>query len=116
MLIAWVFFKSDTITKGVDTLKQLFISHGLSVQSIFEAGGGSVAGKSVLWLVYILICVAVLFWQDYEHEKNIRIREILAAKPYYVQVAFYFALAFTLIIFGAYGSQYVASNFIYFEF
>ena len=76
----------------------------------------AVNGNYIRNIIFIAVCIIAIIVVDLLHENQKSIRTIVCSKPYPIRLAFYLILAFTIIIFGAYGNQYVASNFIYFEF
>ena len=53
---------------------------------------------------------------EYPEEKGFSVREYVCKKPYPVRLAFYLILAFAIIIFGAYGRQFILKDFIYMDF
>ena len=111
MMFAWVFFNASSIRAALQILKNMLrrpmLRHVMAVFSEKTVDGPNRT------LIYFAICIVLIVAVDLLHEKGISIREFISKRPYPVRLAFYLILAFTLIIFGAYGDQYIASNFIY---
>lgn len=120
MMFAWVFFNSKTFMDAIRLLSRLFCSNLFSISNlmwIFYNPESSMNGQTeVIWLGFILCAVIVLLIVDFCHERNIAIRKGLMSKIYPIRMILYLALVFALLVFGAYGDDYVAGNFIYFEF
>ena len=118
MIFAWVFFNSRTFIDGVHMLGRIFsgIPGFGQITTVFDSGSDVLVGSWKIWLPYLLVCVLVLFVVDLLHEKDVHIRENIEKKPYAVRMLVYLAIIFTIIIFGAYGSQINVSNFIYVNF
>ena len=76
----------------------------------------AVNGNYLRNIIFVGVCLVSIVAVDLLHINGKSLRKIVCSKPYPIRLAFYLLLAFTLIIFGAYGDQYIASNFIYFEF
>lgn len=76
----------------------------------------AVNGNYIRNIIFVFVCIVAIIIVDLLHENGKSVRTIISNKIYPVRLAFYLLLVFTLIVFGAYGDQYVASNFIYFEF
>ena len=53
---------------------------------------------------------------DLLHERNIRIREWILQQNLLFRWVVYFIAIFTILIFGFYGPNYDAAQFIYFQF
>ena len=115
MMFAWVFFNSSSFKQAIALLKRFLTTPSLSQMTAVIYSDG-VSGEWINWLIYIVICIIVLIGIDLLHENNIFLRQIVNAKSYPVRLLFYLMLAFALIVLGAYGEQYNASNFIYFDF
>ncbi len=118
MIFAWVFFNASSFGAALSMLGRVFagIPSLGQIKEIFLGEGTSVIGLWPNWLLYILLCAGALILADALHERGIAIRESVERRPYLVRMLFYLALIFTLVIFGAYGDQYDARDFIYFGF
>ena len=117
MIFAWVFFNSKSFGDAIQMFVRIVADRTLGLGQLVEvANADSLQCSIINILVYTVLCVCVLLFVDLLREKGVFIREKIESKPYPIRMAFYLACIFTLIVFGAYGTQYLSSNFIYFEF
>lgn len=112
MMFAWIFFRSPSFNSASGFIGRLFAAPVSGNILSAEAAGPD----NEHYLGYLFVCSVVMLLIDLLHERGKSLRTIVSRKPYPVRLAFYLLLVFTLIVFGAYGTQYVPSNFIYFEF
>lgn len=115
MMFAWIFFNTRTFKDALGMIRNIFVLPGISqMQDVIHTGvEGALA---INWFIYLAVCVVALVVVDLLHESGKSIRVMISQKPFGLRLLFYCMLAFIIIIFGAYGDKYVASNFIYFEF
>ena len=64
----------------------------------------------------IAIALVLVWFVGVQHEKGIQIREWIAAKPLLIRWLIYYGAIFAILIFGAYGFGYNASDFVYMQF
>lgn len=115
MMFAWVFFNARSFVDGLKIIeKMIALPRRKNLLALLRSD--AINGNEVRILIFVLICVLMIFLVDLLHENEKHVRTIISRKRYPIRLAFYLIIAFTIIIFGAYGTQYVASNFIYFEF
>lgn len=113
MMFAWIFFNSKSFTEATQIIKRLFIAP--RINQLKDIVFSSIMdGKR--FFIYIIIAIIAIILVDLLHENGKSIRQIICQKRYPIRLLFYLILAFTIIIFGAYGERYVASNFIYLNF
>ncbi|MBQ6020849.1 MAG: MBOAT family protein [Clostridia bacterium] len=114
MMFAWVFFNASSVRVALQILKNMLrrplLRHLLAVFSDRTVDGPART------LIYFALCIALLIVVDLLHEKGFSVREYVCKKPYPVRLAFYLILAFAIIIFGAYGRQFILKDFIYMDF
>ena len=118
MMFAWIFFNSASMGDASAMINRIFTG-GLGMWQITDifAGESALAGTAIRnFMAYIVLCIVSLLAVDIVHEKEISIGERAIEKGFAAQAALVIVLLFALVVFGAYGSQYSASNFIYFEF
>ena len=115
MMFAWVFFNSQSMGAALGMIKRLIAVPSLG-QFLTVMYSGAVNGGFVRNFMLIAVGAVCVIAVDLLHEKGKTVSGIISRTPYAVRLAFYLVLIFGLIIFGAYGEQYIASNFIYFEF
>lgn len=109
----WVFFRADTLSDAIGILRQLFAGGYLS--TLFDGGLYSLGLSRLdfrLGIFFILILLAV----DVLHERNVRIRDWILRQALWFRWTIYLAAIFTILIFGFYGPNYDAAQFIYFQF
>ena len=115
MMLAWVFFNSKSFMQALRMIRNIFVVPRLG-QFFAPFYSEAVNGNYLRNTIFFFFCIVVILFADLLHEKGKSLRTIICDRPYPIRLAFYLILAFTLIIFGAYGNQYVASDFIYFKF
>jgi D-alanyl-lipoteichoic acid acyltransferase DltB (MBOAT superfamily) len=113
MMFAWIFFNSKSFTEALQIIKRLFVFPRIN-QLKDIVFSDIIDGKR--FFVYIISVIFAVILVDLLHENGKSIRSIICQKSYPVRLLFYLTLAFIIIIFGAYGERYIASNFIYIEF
>ena len=109
----WVFFRADTLSDAIGILRQLFAGGYLS--TLFDGGLYSLGLSRLdfrLGIFFILVLLAV----DVLHERNVRIRDWILRQALWFRWTIYLAAIFTILIFGFYGPNYDAAQFIYFQF
>ena len=118
MMFAWIFFNSPSMKDAFGFIGRIFCG-GINVSQVTQifTEGSALAGISgAIFMFYILLCAVILVCVDLIHEKGVSIRDSAISRGYIAECVLFFTLIFALIVFGAYGSQYNPSNFIYFEF
>lgn len=75
--------------------------------SIYECGLDS----ANFWMA--IIAIGILLAVDFAHERNVKIQDYIAAQPILVRWTVYYLAVFSIIIFGIYGAEYDAANFVY---
>lgn len=106
---AWIFFRSENIREALYAVKMIFTDFNLEMLSKFNTGLDPVN----LWV--LASSVAVIFIISLLGQK----RDVLAKieeKNIFLRWLIYFLLIFAVLIFGVYGPEFSASQFIYFQF
>lgn len=119
MTFSWVFFFSDSMNSGWNMIKNIFAEPigYYQIQHIFELSDGlGDPRRAFVWILYLAIWIIILFIVDLNHEKGVYLSNGIMRMPFLKRMMIILVMVFTLIVFGAYGSKYVASNFIYVEF
>lgn len=115
MMFAWVFFNSDSFADAIGLLKRIpAVPNFSQITEVYIPI--EMDGFIIRDIIFLAVCIIALFVLDLIHEKGLSLSSIISNRVYPVRLIFYLVLVFTIIIFGSYGDQYVASNFIYFEF
>ena len=115
MMLAWIIFNSNSFHSALGMIKRMLVFPRLG-QLFAVLYSDAVNGNYIRNIIFVFVCIVAIIIVDLLHENGKSVRTIISNKIYPVRLAFYLLLVFTLIVFGAYGDQYVASNFIYFEF
>ncbi len=110
---AWIFFKADGWRMGARIVVSIFRypSPWVMTDGTLYKYGISANMFCVLILFIILLLVV-----DMLHEKNISIRKWIAECNIIVRWLIYYAALCAILVFGAYGMGYQASEFIYMQF
>ena len=112
MMFAWVFFNSKTFSKALKMLKSVLVVPNVNqVVAIFTPY--TEYGNYNKKLAFVLICAVILIMIDILNEKSYCIRSIIIYRPFYIRIFFYAVIMFVFIVFGAYGKEYNAQDFIY---
>lgn len=106
--IFWIFFRANTIGQAFGYFGQMFRHRRL--QTFEEMGLGRAD-----WIV-LACALLILFLVDLMHENGIRIRKKIYEKNFIFRGVVYLGIVWTILLFGVYGYQYDASQFIYFQF
>lgn len=110
---AWIFFRSESLTQAVGVIQKIF--SGFDVWTIYKDGLLSMGLDSANIAVLVFATVLVYLVSRYEHGgrdfvKGVEKMHLFARWP------IYYALIFAVLIFGIYGPEFAASQFIYFQF
>ena len=115
MMFAWVFFNAKSFLQALKMIRSLFVPPSIE-QFLAPFYSDAVTGIIKRNIIIIAIWIVAIIVVDVLHEKGKSVRTIFCNRSFPLRLAFYLVLIFSIIIFGAYGDHYNASNFIYFEF
>lgn len=110
---SWIFFRAATLEDAVTFLKQMFASFNPWV--LFD-GTLYTLGLSQIDFWVGVLSILVIFIVDSLHERKVHIREWILEQNLVFRWVIYFVAIFTILIFGFYGPNYDAAQFIYFQF
>lgn len=111
---AWIFFRADSISVALTYIERLFTR--LDPWSLTTGLLYSI-GLDRQEMNILLISIAVLLFVDImKYKNNIRFENITDKQNFWVRGLTIFVLIFVIIIFGAYGFNFDAQQFIYFQF
>ena len=105
--------RAGAIPIAISIFKNIFAQFNIWVffdNSLYSYG----LDRRNFWLV--LIALMLLLIVSVLHERGTCVRDIIAQKNILVRWTVYYALIFSIIIFGIYGPGYDASSFIYAQF
>lgn len=109
----WIFFRAATLEDAVTVIRQLFSSFNPWV--LFD-GTLYTLGLSMIDFWVGIVAIAMILAVDVLHERGVRIREWILNQNLLFRWMVYFIAIFTILIFGFYGPNYDAAQFIYFQF
>ena len=111
--ITWIFFKSDNIKMAVTILCNMCRADNVWVlfdHSLLNLGLGLSEWLILLFAVFILLGV------DLAHEHGVHLRQKFSEQNFLFRWIIYIGAAMGILLFGVYGPQFSASEFIYFQF
>ncbi len=112
--LAWVFFRADTIYIAADYIARIFTQinpWALTTGVIYSLGLERQEMNILLIAVAVMLIVDIL-----KYKRNIRFENIADNQNFWVRGLIIMTLIFAVIIFGAYGYNFDAQEFIYFQF
>ncbi len=112
--LAWVFFRADNLTIAIEYIKRIFTHPDL-----WALTDGTIynLGLERQEMNILLIAIIVLFVVDLiKYRRGVRFEHIADNQNSWVRGAILLCLIFAVIVFGAYGYEFDAQEFIYFQF
>lgn len=110
---AWIFFRADSIGDAVGFIGRIFTSFN---PWIFFDGSLYELGLTQKEFQIAILAIIVLLVVDAIHYKGMRIRPFLAKQQIWFRWAVYMVAICIVLVFGVYGPEFDASQFIYFQF
>lgn len=110
---SWIFFRAATLEDAVTVIRQLFASFNPWI--LFD-GTLYTLGLSQIDFWVGVLAILTIFAVDILHERGVHIRDWVLEQNLFFRWAVYLAALFTILIFGFYGPNYDAAQFIYFQF
>jgi alginate O-acetyltransferase complex protein AlgI len=101
--------RAESVSDAFSMMKKVLTFAGASG----EAHGLAAIGLSGREVIVLLLAIALLFTVSVLREKEISVRESLAAKSMPLRYAAYLGLLAIVLIFGVYGEGYSVSSFVY---
>ncbi|MCD7775655.1 MAG: MBOAT family protein, partial [Clostridiales bacterium] len=112
--LAWIFFRADSVSDAFGYIGRIFTNidpWALSNGTIYELG----IDRQEMNI--LLIAIFILFLVDYlKYKRNIRFENIAQGQSVWARGAVIMVLIFAVLVFGAYGLDFDAQQFIYFQF
>lgn len=111
--LTWIFFRAASLKDAVSIIQKLFSVFNpwvLVDGTLYELG----LSKIDFWIG--ILAIIVLLVVDLLHEKGIQLREAILRQNLWFRWIIYFTVIFSILIFGFYGPNYDAAQFIYFQF
>lgn len=113
MTFTWVFFRADSLDMALGIVRNIF--KGCNMWVIFD---GTLLKFGLLftdWIILIL-GIIILFWFDVKHENGYHIRQMLYRQDIWFRWIIYVGITMAILLFGVYGPQFSATDFIYFQY
>lgn len=110
---AWIFFRAGTVGDAFAILRQLV---GESNPWVLFDGTLYTLGLDRVEFLLSLFFIACMLVVDIAHYRGISFGRSIARQPLPVRWLLYIAMIYVLLIFGIYGPNFDASQFIYFQF
>lgn len=110
---AWIFFRAPDINTAIIMIKQMFSVWNPWIffdNSLYDMG----LDRKDFWI--LCFSIIILWVVSFMQERGIKIREELSKQNLVFRWIIYYSAIFFILIFGIYGPDYDASQFIYFQF
>lgn len=111
---AWIFFRADNITIAFEYIARIFTRFdpwSLTTGILYNVGLERNDMNILLLALAVMVAVDAV-----KYKKNVRFEDIPDNQNVWVRGLILFALIFAVIVFGAYGLNFDAQQFIYFQF
>lgn len=112
--IAWIFFRADNVSLAFAYIRQMFTNFNFAV--LFN---GSLYKLGLVKNDMMVLCIGVviLFLTELvRYKKNMRIEKYLCTQNLWFKWAVLIVMILCVVLFGEYGINYNAAEFIYFQF
>ena len=109
----WIIFRADSVEAAFTMISRLFASFN---PWVLVDGTLYTIGLSAVDFWIAILASSVLLTVDILHRRGVHIRQWILCQNLYFRWMIYYAAIFTILIFGFYGPNYDAAQFIYFQF
>lgn len=107
---AWIFFSASSLHQALGYIRRIFIAP-VQMWVLFDGSLAKTGMKNIDWWILILSILLLLIVSKYRENKiNAK---VLVDQNIATRYVIYISLFFVIIIFGVYGPDYSAANFIY---
>lgn len=110
---AWLFFRADSMRTAIGMIGAVFTN--LKPTDILNREMAISMGLGMENMLVMALAMVVLFVRDFFKDK-IRYGDVLVRMPILCRWGLLYIVMFVILIFGYYGPQYDAAQFIYFQF
>ena len=110
---AWIFFRASTMDEAFDVISGIW-----NMENVHLLWGDALyqLGLDQKNFMVMIIAIIVLVFADVVKYKGIVIREVIMKQELWCRWICYIVAVVVILIFGIWGANYDASNFIYFQF
>lgn len=109
----WIFFRADSMADALQIISRIFSQFN---PWVLVDGTLYTLGLSQMDFWIGILSIAVLLTVDIVHERGVKIRSWVLQQNLWFRWSIYLGAIFFILIFGFYGPNYDASQFIYFQF
>lgn len=109
----WIFFRADSMADALQIISRIFSQFN---PWVLVDGTLYTLGLSQVDFWIGILSIAVLLTVDIVHERGVKIRSWVLQQNLWFRWSIYLGAIFFILIFGFYGPNYDASQFIYFQF
>lgn len=110
---AWIFFRASTMREALRIIWRIATVHNIWVML---DGSLYTCGLDQRNFGLMVICIGILLCADVCKYRGIKIREVIAAQDYWAQCFVVAGAVICILLFGIWGAEYNAADFIYFQF
>ena len=110
---AWLFFRADSIGHAVRLIKKMITE--LDLFSVLNYEMAISMGMEFLDIVVLVVALLILVLVDLTSDKMEYSKKIVS-KPLLVRWSIFYIVIFIILIFGYYGPEFSAAQFIYAQF
>ncbi|MCM1103058.1 MAG: MBOAT family protein [Clostridium sp.] len=104
---AWIFFVCDSLRHALDVIRQMLTKFRTTT---FDLGLNRANWSVLIFGIAVMVIVDVL------HERDRSVFAVFHRQEFWFRCVLYVGLIWAVILFGIYGAQYDAGDFIYFQF
>lgn len=110
---AWIFFRMDSVKEAVFIIQKIFMNQ---TPWIFTDGTLYLYGVSQKSMICLVFFIFIMIFTELLHEKGVKIREWIKQQFIVIRWGIYIGAVLSIVVFGIYGPEYAASDFIYMGF
>lgn len=110
---AWIFFRAPSIRDALRVIWRIATQHNIWV---LTDGSLYTCGLDQKNFTLMIISIMILFCADLCKYRGIEIRNVIARQDYWAQCVVAAGTVVIILLFGIWGVEYDAANFIYFQF
>lgn len=110
---SWLFFRADSLKDAAEIIKSIVTVRNFSV---IASGEFFTLGLNRYHFLFLLAAILLLWITDFLKYRNVDIVTWIEKRNMAVRYTVYMCLLCAVVLFGVYGVDYEASQFIYFQF
>lgn len=110
--ITWIFFRAGDMSEALDVIRN---ACQIDWTVLFD-GSLYTLGIAKEYFQVVILAIAALFMVDNYKYQGRDVVQMVEAQEWWFQMGILLLLCFTILLFGCYGKEYDANQFIYFQF